>query len=124
MSKDNVEYILIAQIEEHEKYFVDSNGCIYRKLNTKVDKHGYEVFSFYGKNKKMVYRFVHRIVAKAFLFNDNLKTEVNHKDANKLNNRLSNLEWVTRHENIEHAKSLGRYKNSGRIKESLKPRPF
>ena len=46
---------------------------------------------------------VHRIVLNTFDFNDNYKTlEVNHKDGNKSNNNIENLEWVTRHQNIQH----------------------
>ena len=44
---------------------------------------------------------VHRVVAMAFLDNPDNKQEVNHKDGNRQNNCVSNLEWVTRLENIE-----------------------
>lgn len=47
-------------------------------------------------------RRVNRLVAQAFIPNPDNKPEVNHKDRNKQNNLLSNLEWNTRKENIEH----------------------
>lgn len=47
---------------------------------------------------------VHRIVAEAWIPNPLNKSEVNHIDANRLNNCFDNLEWVTRQENCTHAK--------------------
>lgn len=46
---------------------------------------------------------MHRIVALVFLDNTQNKPQVNHKDANKENNTITNLEWVTRKENMQHS---------------------
>lgn len=52
--------------------------------------------------------YVHRLVAEAFLPNENQeRKEVNHKDADKTNNVIENLEWVSRQENCIHAYRLG-----------------
>jgi hypothetical protein len=50
---------------------------------------------------------IHRIVALTFILNPNNYPEVNHKDGNKQNNHISNLEWCTRSQNEKHAYRSG-----------------
>ncbi len=82
-------------------------GCI-KKLDTKGKKYAQIGLARNGKYKKML---IHRLVAIAFIPNPLNLPEVNHKDHDKLNNRASNLEWVTRKKNAELAKEHGKYMN-------------
>lgn len=59
------------------------------------------------KNNKDKGFFVHRLVALAFISNENNFPEVNHIDTVKINNTTSNLEWCTHSYNMKHANSLG-----------------
>lgn len=64
------------------------------------------------KNKKTNTEYLHRIVANAFVPNPSNKDEVNHKDGDKSNCDIKNLEWVTHKENIHHAFATGLNKGS------------
>lgn len=59
----------------------------------------YHVYFFNGKTRS---NMIHRLVASVFIPNFNNKREVNHKDENKLNNNVSNLEWLSSFENANY----------------------
>lgn len=55
------------------------------------------------KNSVSKFYLIHRLVAQTFIPNPNNLLEVNHKDGNKVNNNVENLEWCTRKENVNHS---------------------
>lgn len=98
------------------KYQVSCNGNVRsftkwkngNNLKKHVDGHGYYIVMLVGSGRNDVRRrFVHRLVAEAFIDNPNNLAEVNHIDGVKTNNVVSNLEWVSRDENIQHAVRTG-----------------
>lgn len=71
------------------------------------DKDGYLCVMLHRKNKVIRSVKVHRLVANHFIPNPENKSTVNHKDGNKINNNINNLEWATRSEQTQHAYKLG-----------------
>jgi hypothetical protein len=79
-------------------------------LNKLNSGNGYHNFTL-TKDGKAFPKSVHRIIAEAFIPNPNEHPFINHIDADKKNNDISNLEWVTPSENIRHAYRMGLLKN-------------
>ena len=87
-------------------YTVSEDGRIYSHISNKflkpnVTKCGYATVQLF-KNKTGKRLLIHRLVAQAFIPNPENKEQVNHKDENKLNNQISNLEWNSRKENMNY----------------------
>lgn len=104
-------------IKDFDNYVVSTNGDIKSKprcgtkgglikpfLDRKIG--GYYKVHLY-KNGVQYQPFIHRLVAETFLPKVKDKNEVNHKNGNKLDNRVENLEWCTRSENMLHANEKG-----------------
>lgn len=81
-------------------------------LKPNIKKDGYSETVVY-LNGKPNFMKTHRLIAMAFIDNPEGKPEINHKDGNKLNNCVENLEWVTPSENQKHAYRAGLQKVSG-----------
>lgn len=64
------------------------------------------------KNNKHYSKTVHRLVAEAFIDNPENLPQVNHKDTDKTNNNVTNLEWISNYDNMQHAMQHGCYKNA------------
>ncbi len=78
-----------------------------RILKKPITEGGYEKVCLYLENGRKLH-LVHRLIAFAFIPNPNNFPEVNHKDRNKTNNRVENLEWVTRSMNMKHCVETGK----------------
>lgn len=92
---------------DNENYIVSNTGRIRRKgtsidKSLRISKDGYHITHLYHDGIRQCKR-VHRVVAEAFIDNPQNKSEVNHKNGNKLDNRVENLEWNTSQENVRHA---------------------
>jgi len=91
------------------KYDIADDGRIFsnvgkrKELSGKIGKSGYIMICL-TINKKKLYPNLHRIIAENFIPNPKNLPEVNHKDGNKLNNSVSNLEWCSRKQNSIHAR--------------------
>lgn len=99
-------------IEGYEgRYQVTSWGRVYnvereRFIRYQLTEKGYARVDLIDENGKRTHYKVHRLVAKAFIKNPDHKPQVNHIDGNKLNNSVTNLEWVTNKENVKHQQML------------------
>lgn len=83
-----------------------------RMRATPTSKRGYPVFSIKENGKQRLIT-VHRCVASAFIPNPTNLPQVNHKDGDKTNNKVSNLEWVSSRENMIHARTIGLHVSDG-----------
>lgn len=101
-------------------YTISDTGIVKNKkgkvLKQQVNQKGYHWVSLQKNNNPKKFK-IHRLVLLAFVGNSNLQT--NHKDGNKSNNNISNLEWVTNQQNRDHARKndlIAKGENSGSAK--------
>ena len=109
-------------IKGYENYYQVSNFGNIRNSRLKIMKYFINNSGYYciklSKHNKSSHFLVHRLVLETFTTKEPNK-EVNHIDENKLNNHLSNLEWVTSKENKQHSIRTGTYDCLKEIKNSL-----
>lgn len=92
-------------IDGYKNYYIEENGNVYNSNTNKylkgsISEQGYKYYRLSCQNQKVRY-YAHRLVAEYFIPNPDNLLVVNHIDGNKLNNDISNLEWVTQSENVE-----------------------
>ena len=81
-----------------------------RILKLQTDSKGYQRVRVTIKGQKRQYK-IHRLVASVFIPNPLLLPQINHKDGNKQNNAVSNLEWISNKDNAYHAIKAGLWGN-------------
>lgn len=130
---------MIKPIEDFDGYFISDKGTVYCNLGKGNRRHGKTV-SLYPLTPRLTKTgyervccrqtstnkrkdlYIHRLVATYFLPKIPGKNVVNHKDNNKSNNNIDNLEWCTQKENIEYCSKQGRMKRNpinGRFESGL-----
>ena len=103
------------KINGYNNYEIDENGKVFnietnKELKGSIGEHGYKYYRLSHNNVKKMF-YAHRLVAEYFLENPNNLPVVNHKDGNKLNNNVNNLEWVSYSQNVLHAYQSNLIKN-------------
>lgn len=103
----------LGRVKSLDRYITKSNGVVQFKKGIiktpKVNSDEYHTvtLSKNGRNKTIG---IHILVAQHFIPNPENKLEVNHKDFDRKNNSVNNLEWCTHQENIKYSADNGRYK--------------
>jgi hypothetical protein len=113
-------------LERIPKYEVSNYGKIRSTKNGKikllkvcVNNWGYELVCL-SDGKKRYTSYIHRLVAEVFIPTTNKALVVNHKDKNRKNNTVNNLEWTTVMENMWHRDDTEKYLKTSQILEMCK----
>lgn len=107
-------------ISGFEEYQVSNLGRVKHKnkiLKPRKNKGGYLSVALWS-NKVRKDKLLHRLVAEAFIPNPDNKSEIDHINADKTNNRVENLRWCTRKENINNPLNLAHFKRCPVVKLS------
>lgn len=113
----------LGKVRSKERKIFNNGSKKYNILKSKMKKQrinnwGYSYVMF-SKGSKPFGKLVHRLVADAFIDNKENLPQVNHKDGNKQNNNVENLEWCSIKDNILHARFV-----LGNRPERFEPKRF
>ena len=106
---EKLEVSTFGRVRTLDKMVSSEKGTYFKKgriLKQHEDIGGYLKIGF-GVNGKCVNKFVHRLVAQAFIPNQNDLPQINHKDSDRTNNNVSNLEWCTASYNQKYREKYG-----------------
>jgi len=114
--------LVFYPIKTNPEYLITKDGIVFSTITKRIlepikGKTGYLQIGIRQKTTHFIY--LHRLLAETFIDNPNNLPEVNHIDGNKLNNNLSNLEWVTGCENVRHAFANNLTRNKASCNYSL-----
>ena len=99
----------LGRIRSFKKW---NDGRKSRILKPSTNSYGYH-FVMLSKNGKQTPKTIHRLIAKAFIPNPKNKRTINHKNGDKADNKIENLEWATYSENHKHAFKNGLRNHKG-----------
>lgn len=100
---------MFINIPSFPNYLISPLGEVFSITSSKVLKAtvcrhtGYKYFTLRDSQGRRKKQALHTLLAKVFIPNPSNLPQVNHKDGDKLNNQLSNLEWITNQDNVRHA---------------------
>lgn len=134
---------MMKPIKDHYGYFISDDGKVYcnlgrgnrNKSNTvdiyeirpRYTSHGYaRICTRNDVTRKRDDLYIHRLVAEYFLKQDPRKKYVNHKNCDRSDNRVDNLEWCTAKENTDQTEKLGHIvrDSGGRYRSNFKYEEF
>jgi HNH endonuclease len=118
MNKIEVDSIEYFEINGCGRYYISKCGSVFSAKKNRLLRVRYRSPKSYPYvaifvNGKLKNKLIHRLVALQFIPNPQSLPEVNHKDCNKKNPSVDNLEWISHKENIGHAVKNGRFNTDG-----------
>lgn len=113
-----------GRVKSLDRYVLRNGNTLFVRgvILSQLNNRGYLTVRLCNSGKYKNY-FVHRLVANAFIHNDNNYFEINHIDENKHNNYVENLEWCDRKYNINYGSRADKFSNSMKGKLAGKNNP-